>query len=411
MEKLIYTKYSNQRNARFAIRTDIYQQEDGTRTVRKYADTDAAKAHIEHIKSVYDQMLVQFAGSRLKANHAELADGCVILEYVEGDTLEKQLDACLMENDREKFASLVREYADEIRRVYEKDTNGSTGASLETGTFQEVFGDVTLPVSVKMAKGVDIDLIFSNIIVQKDVWTVIDYEWTFDFEVPVEFVLWRAGKVYLENYGNRAEIQEEDMNRMLGVTQENATAYRQMEMHFLQQYCYKGQSDLYELFGTMGQTIASVNPEDVVANSEQGINLVQVYYDTGNGMSEEESDKLHIYPNEQGEYHLKLRLPEHLQALRIDPGENPCILHMWKACAYTSAETYACTYIINGYRVAEEEYAVDHEDPQIHITNLKPGTQNVELHYTINADPAALLGLQRKIKNAKRLQKIKGMIR
>ena len=52
MEKLIYTKYSNQRNAGFAIRTDIYQREDGRRIVRKYADTDEAKAHIDHIKSV-----------------------------------------------------------------------------------------------------------------------------------------------------------------------------------------------------------------------------------------------------------------------------------------------------------------------------------------------------------------------
>ena len=57
--------------------------------------------------------------------------------------------------------------------------------------------------------------------VQGNTWTVIDYEWTFDFPVPVDFLLWRAGKVYLENYANRASIDETEMNRMLGVTPEH----------------------------------------------------------------------------------------------------------------------------------------------------------------------------------------------
>lgn len=68
--------------------------------------------------------------------------------------------------------------------------------------------------------------------VQGNTWIVIDYEWTFDLPVPVDFLLWRAGKVYLENYANRASINETEMNRMLGVTPENVSAYRQMELHF-----------------------------------------------------------------------------------------------------------------------------------------------------------------------------------
>lgn len=47
--------------------------------------------------------------------------------------------------------------------------------------------EITLPVSVPFSKGVDIDLIFSNIMVQGNTWIVIDYEWTFDFPVPVDF--------------------------------------------------------------------------------------------------------------------------------------------------------------------------------------------------------------------------------
>lgn len=53
MERLIYTKYSNQRHPDYAIRTDIVCWEDGSRVVRKYADTRLARPHIEHMNEVY----------------------------------------------------------------------------------------------------------------------------------------------------------------------------------------------------------------------------------------------------------------------------------------------------------------------------------------------------------------------
>ena len=53
MERLIYTKYSNQRHPDYAIRTDIVCREDGSRVVRKYADTRLARPHIEHMNEVY----------------------------------------------------------------------------------------------------------------------------------------------------------------------------------------------------------------------------------------------------------------------------------------------------------------------------------------------------------------------
>lgn len=53
MERLIYTKYSNQRHPDYAIRTDIVCRDDGSRVVRKYADTRLARPHIEHMNEVY----------------------------------------------------------------------------------------------------------------------------------------------------------------------------------------------------------------------------------------------------------------------------------------------------------------------------------------------------------------------
>lgn len=406
MDKLIYTKYSNERCARFAIRTDIYEDEQGRRCVRKYADTEAARPHIEHIQTVYEQMQTQFAGSRFVPNRAELHPEYIEFEYVEGETLEKQLDAYLAADDQKGFAALVNTYADEVRRVYgaartmdTKIAHENTTADTTAGTAQEAvsayaeaFGTVTLPTPVPMAQGVDIDLIFANIIVTGDTWTAIDYEWTFDFAVPVDFLLWRAGKVYLENYANRACISEEQMNALLGVAQENAAAYRQMEIYFLQQYCYQGRSDLYELYGTMGQYVAKVKPEDILRGDEEGTTQIQIFYDTGHGFSEEESDKLHIYPDEKGEFHLQHKLPAKLHKLRIDPGERACVIRIWNAKAYTNGSSYKMECKTNGYALDEGRYVIPQDDPQIYIKNIQADTLAFELDYTVQTDSAVIQG-------------------
>lgn len=406
MEKLIYTKYSNERSARFAIRTDIYEDGQGRRCVRKYADTEAARPHIEHIQTVYEQMQTQFRGSRFVPNKAELHPEYIEFEYVEGETLEKQLDAYLAADDQEGFAALVNTYADEVRRVY--GVSEATGIAHEdTSAYAETFGTVTLPTPVPMAQGVDIDLIFANIIVTGDTWTAIDYEWTFDFAAPVDFLLWRAGKVYLENYANRACISEEQMNALLGVAQANVDAYRQMELYFLQQYCYRGRSDLYELYGTMGQYVAKVKPEDILRGDEDGTTQIQIFYDTGHGFSEEESDKLHIYPDEKGVFHLQHKLPANLHKLRIDPGERACVIQIWKAKAYTNGSSYKMACKTNGYALDESRYVIPQDDPQIYIKNIQADTLAFELDYTVQTDAATV---QQNMNKISKWQRIKGMI-
>lgn len=406
MEKLIYTKYSNERSACFSIRTDIYEDEQGRRCVRKYADTEAARPHIEHIQTVYEQMQTQFRGSRFVPNKAELHPEYIEFEYVEGETLEKQLDAYLAADDQEGFAALVNTYADEVRRVY--GVSEATGTAHEdTSAYAEAFGTVTLPTPVPMAQGVDIDLIFANIIVTGDTWTAIDYEWTFDFAAPVDFLLWRAGKVYLENYANRACISEEQMNALLGVVQANVGAYRQMELYFLQQYCYRGRSDLYELYSTMGQYVAKVKPEDILRGDEDGTTQIQIFYDTGHGFSEEESDKLHIYPDEKGEFHLQHKLPANLHKLRIDPGERACVIQIWKAKAYTNGSSYKMACKTNGYALDESRYVIPQDDPQIYIKNIQADTLAFELDYTVQTDAVTV---QQNMNKISKWQRIKGMI-
>ena len=161
-------------------------------------------------------------------------------------------------------------------------------------------------------------------------------------------------------------FDETEMNRMLGVTPENVSAYRQMELHFLQQYCYRDRSDLYALYGTMGQYVMNLDLEEAIKGNENGTNQVQLYYDTGKGYSEAESDIIRIYPDEKGEFHLQRKLPDALRNLRIDPGEIPCVVYIQKAVGYTENASYELEYRTNGYRFDKRAYVMEQGDPQIY---------------------------------------------
>jgi hypothetical protein len=63
------------------------------------------------------------------------------------------------------------------------------------------------------------DLIFSNIIVNKCIWTVIDYEWTFDEKVPPEWIIYRAIHYLCAESG---DLREEELLRLAGQAHANA---------------------------------------------------------------------------------------------------------------------------------------------------------------------------------------------
>ena len=48
MNNIIFTKYSNQRDDKYKIKTVIWESESGKKIVGKFALTDAALAHIEN---------------------------------------------------------------------------------------------------------------------------------------------------------------------------------------------------------------------------------------------------------------------------------------------------------------------------------------------------------------------------
>ena len=157
----------------------------------------------------------------------------------------------------------------------------------------------------------------------------------------------------------------------------------------------------------MGQYVMNLDLEEAIKGNENGTNQVQLYYDTGKGYSEAESDIIRIYPDEKGEFHLQRKLPDALRNLRIDPGEIPCVVYIQKAVGYTENASYELEYRTNGYRFDKRAYVMEQGDPQIYIKNMKEHTYLIEFDYTIQADAAIV---QEKAASVKGWEKLKGMI-
>ena len=81
----------------------------------------------------------------------------------------------------------------------------------------------------------DYDPVFSNILVNEDRWTLIDYEWTFDQAMAMKELAFRAIYCYILENGKREKFDFSKIWEELGITEEDAENYREKEVKFQEQ--------------------------------------------------------------------------------------------------------------------------------------------------------------------------------
>ena len=292
---LEYCRYSNDRGLESAIKTEILT-EDGVKKVRKYACTEYGKEHIYHIYNVYKKLKERYKGSRLNINHCELIEQeetYVEFEYVEGTTLAELLDRYLMKDDMEGFQSLFAEYVERIG-----------------------YGETE--------KIADYDMIFANILIHDDEWTVIDYEWTVEQQVDTKEIAFRSLYCYLMENEKRNRCDMGWALEYLGIQPEDLPDYREKEVRFQKNVMGRRMS-MSQLRNLIGGNI--YQPEKWIEKfqSNAGKERVQIYEDKGKGYSEEES--YFVTDAFVGEHSLELNLKVSgdVRQLRIDPAMDSCI--------------------------------------------------------------------------------------
>lgn len=293
-----YVKYSNDRAPEYAIKTEISRTAEGEAYVRKYPLSEAAKEHVRGMAVSYDNLLERYEGGRLEINRCRLTEEpevYVQFEYVNGTPLSELMEQCLAKKDLEGFYRYFEEY---IERV------GYHGE---------------YPVA-------DFDLIFSNLLVDGDVWTLIDYEWTFGKPIDIKELAFRAVYYYFreEKTGNKLNL-DLILNK-LNLTKAEADELWEQEKDF-QRFVAGEHAALGQMIDLIGRrTIVPQKWIDRCAASG-AVNQVQIYEDTtGEGYSEENS--YFVKDAYQGETLVEFQIPvgNEVKMLRIDPAMDTCMV-------------------------------------------------------------------------------------
>lgn len=201
-----YVKYSNERNDGLNISTEIHPV-NGTKRVIKKACDKASESHIAHIYSSYLKLDELFQGSFFSVNKCRRIDNKTVeFEFIDGKSLDVLMDEILRGKDIDGFYKLLNVYLENIRKIY----------------------------SQGYACDLDVDLIFQNIIVNDGKWNVIDYEWTLEKELPVDYLIYRAIRYYYyqSDVCRRTFPNVSSLYEYCGIGIEDLEEYNNFEVEF-----------------------------------------------------------------------------------------------------------------------------------------------------------------------------------
>lgn len=286
-----FVKYSNDRAGEYRIRTEICLDAQGRRSVRKYPLTEEAREHVRRMAWACEELTRRYQGSGLSVNRCRLVeqgDDCYAeFEFVPGRPLTELLDECLDKGDQEGFWRYFQRY-------------------LELIGYHEQY-----PVT-------DFDLVFSNLLVDGENWTLIDYEWTFEKVVEPRELAFRAVYCYLLENEKRNRLDLDRLLRTLEITEEQAQEYREKEGKF-QRYVEGKSASMAAMREIIGNKLRS--PQELIRRQEtqEELTRIQVYEDSGEGYTENSSRFLEQAYDENGHVELELLFHDNVRRMRIDP--------------------------------------------------------------------------------------------
>lgn len=329
MCKIIFTKYSNDRAGRFALRTDILEDDKKQRYVRKRPLSEACTEHIRNIVRWHEDLKAAYAGTKIQVDACESRPDGLYLEYLEGDTLEHVLDGYLLEGNTEKLIRVLDEYLSEVKK-------GFTLPEFQmTEKFQEVFGTVSLPKELLCGRVTDVDMVLNNVVVHKG-WTLIDYEWSFDFPIPYHFVAYRILSYYLNGSNSRRPLRSLGLYERAGLTEKEMEIYENMERHFQDVYVVseegsgKRHMPLRDLHREISPGTVDLTELHFMEQRERENRQVQLYEAPDEKWSFTEEHCQNREASENGIFSGTFTVGEQSRFVRLDPSLGSCIVRKLK---------------------------------------------------------------------------------
>lgn len=322
LQNIQYVHFSDQRDQRFCTVTAVQQHH-----VTKSAYRPESEPFVLAIHENYQKLSQIYEKSPLCFNHCTLnPDQSISLAYIEKESLSQYLDRLLDQGQ-------IREAENLIQRIFQEMEAGQNLETFHpTKEFTEVFGDsyqgsdVCLPLT-------NVDCIFDNIFIEdQNRFQIADYEWTFAFPIPWEYIKVRCLHYYLSYRSFRKELLGDRIYQELEIDPAKMEQYQKMEEAF-QSYVsgkdplennpeYQKTNYLLEniYHNALGQRAWAERLEERKKKVRAEVN-----FNAGAGYYIENIKPLH--PVKQGSYYrVRLNWPAGTREVRFDPAAMPGIL-------------------------------------------------------------------------------------
>lgn len=373
MAELIFSKFSNERSPRFSIETDIYKDDSGERFIIKRASFPEGKAHFDNLIKAKEELSEMFKDSPISLQPAEeTEDGCKF-PFITGGSMQERLNR---ELEEEKFEQVFSEIEEYFSLIKERSSDVDFSATPE---FTEIFGDVSFPDGTKCGRAANLDYGFGNVIESEKGSFLIDYEWTFFFPVPVEFLLYRVLHYFVYTSSRSGELIKRDIFARFGFDGEKLEKYASMEKAF-HSYITGGMISVNELRDGMLEKTWNVHEIYSEAESRSLDKKLQVYFDYGEGFFHENSH-MEKPVVKDGKISLDIDyIPENAVRVRIDVRKNPCVLEIFDFYNENGEKMLEFSEI-NGRKAAEGCYICNVPDPWVVVKHGE--SKKLHIEFTI----------------------------
>lgn len=127
----------------------------------------------------------------------------------------------ILQNDKDNFVKMVQEYFKQLISVHQVEK------FVMTDEFRNIFGEVAIPDEEVCGQFTNIDALFSNILILDDeTWCMLDYEWTFDFPIPMKYLIYRIWFYYTHEHVTRNRACQWVHLRDYGINEDEIELYK-----------------------------------------------------------------------------------------------------------------------------------------------------------------------------------------
>ena len=254
----IFCKSTEKRRRKFQIYTSIIQDE-GKKYVIKEAVYEDGKAHISTIYNNYNLLSEVHPGKVVKC---AMEKDRIVFPYLDGVMYEKILCDII----RSSISDIELE---ELLKEWKQLLIGGAENIVEfdnSEQFQILFGNGEQLLGDKALRITNFDCIADNIVMTQHGVCFIDYEWVFDFPIPIDFCFYRLIKIFFLKH--KDIVSFERLLKAAGIVDDaKASLYEKLIDHFDMYISYDEQLDI--IYANLGKLFKESRILDVDKNEKK----------------------------------------------------------------------------------------------------------------------------------------------